>query len=159
MYFKSHFFVETFYHDLRSSDSFSALIFISYIHIYIKVACILLPLLIPIESYFSKKARAARKSVLKYSDKRMALINEIIDGIRTVKLTGLYHLMYSKACKFRDAELVKAFEGKKIEMVNTVITKTGATLITLFTFLAYTILTPNDDLTPDRAFAAMTGSM
>ena len=53
------------------------------------VSFILLVALIPLQSMIAKKARNARKAVLKHSDARMDVINGVIDGIFTVKLTKL----------------------------------------------------------------------
>jgi hypothetical protein len=104
------------------------------------VACILLPALVPLESYIAKKARAARKDVAKYSDARMQLINEMIDGVFTVKLTQLCPLMYEKISHLREIELSAAWSGMLIEIGNTVLTRSGSLLITLLTFAVYSLI-------------------
>ncbi len=118
------------------------------------VTAVLLPTLIPIESYISKKSKIARKAMLVQSDKRMQLVNELIDGIKTVKLTSLIPLIYSKIMKLRDAELDKAWYGSLIEMANSVITSSSSLIITLVTFGVYSALSPLP-LTADKAFATL----
>jgi hypothetical protein len=104
------------------------------------VACILLPALVPLESYIAKKARVARKDVAKYSDARMQLVNEMIDGVFTVKLTQLCPLLYEKISDLRETELGAAWSGMLIEISNTVLTRSGSLLITLLTFAVYSLI-------------------
>ena len=115
----------------------------------------MLAILIPIEKSIGKRARAARKKGTAHSDKRMSLINEMIDGIMTVKLTNLVPIMYEKVTLLRQAELGAAWQGMLISVLNTVITRSSTLLITLLTFLVYIHIPGNDPLTPDRAFASL----
>ena len=80
------------------------------------VSFILLVALIPLQSMIAKKARNARKAVLKHSDARMDVINGVIDGIFTVKLTKLVPLMYETVRALRDKELGVAWTGMLIEI-------------------------------------------
>lgn len=118
------------------------------------VSCVLLALLVPIETYVAKKAKAARKAVLKHSDARMTLINEMIDGIKTVKLTNLSSIIYNRISQLRTVELSTAWDGMVIQIANTIITRSGSLLITLITFAVYAG-TSSVPLTADRAFAAL----
>lgn len=104
------------------------------------VACILLPALVPLESYIAGKAKIAKKNVVKYSDARMQLINEMIDGVFTVKLTQLCPLMYEKISALRKTELSAAWNGMLIEISNSVLTRAGGLLITLLTFAVYSLI-------------------
>ena len=80
------------------------------------VSFFLLVALLPMQSYIAKKAKAARKGVLKHSDARMDVLNGIIDGIFTVKLTKLVPLMYETVCALREEELSVAWSGLLIEI-------------------------------------------
>lgn len=124
------------------------------------VSCILLPLLIPLESYISKKAKAARKQVLITSDKRMALVNELIDGIKTVKLTNSCSIIYQKMNVLRTTELTQMRYAMLIEIVNTVLMTSGTLIITLLTFAVYIGLHSSSSssssyIPADNAFAAL----
>lgn len=118
------------------------------------VACIVLPVLLPLESWIASKAKAARKAVAVHSDARMAVINELIDGIRTVKLTNLCPLVYQKITDLREKELSVAWQGMLIEMVNTVLTRSSSLIVVLVTFAMHAAIS-GEPLTADRAFAAL----
>jgi len=117
------------------------------------VSCVLLVGLMPIERFVSKRAKAARKKVVVYSDKRMAIINELIDGIKTVKLTGLCPLVFEKVKALREAELSTAWLGMMIEMTNLVITRSGTLIITLVTFAVYSLF--GSSISAGNAFSAL----
>lgn len=119
------------------------------------VSCILLPLMLPLESFISKKARAARKRAMVKADLRMALLGEVVDGIKTVKLTALAPFIYSKIKLLRASELEVAWEGMMIEVVNTVLARSSTLIITLITFAVYIWLSPDATMPADRAFAAL----
>jgi len=118
------------------------------------VSCVLLAALIPVEKAVGLRARQARRKVSVHSDRRMALVNELIDGMWTVKLTNLSSFMQEKISALREAELYAAWQGMLISTLNAVITRSATILITLFTFLFYT-MAENDTLTSDRAFASL----
>lgn len=118
------------------------------------VSVLLVGLLLPIESRISKHAKAGRKKILRYSDKRMVIINQLVDGFRTVKFTGLCSFVYKRAIELREAELLAAWHWMMVEAANIVITRSSTLLITLMTFLVYTRLS-GDTLTADRAFSAL----
>ena len=118
------------------------------------VTCVLLAALIPVEKAVGLRARQARRKVSVHSDRRMALVNELIDGMWTVKLTNLSSFMQEKISALREAELYAAWQGMLISTLNAVITRSATILITLFTFLFYT-MSENDTLTSDRAFASL----
>lgn len=80
------------------------------------VSFFLLIALIPLQSIIAKKARNARKAVLKHSDARMDVINGLVDGIFTVKLTKLGPLMYETVQTLRKKELGVAWTGMLIEI-------------------------------------------
>ena len=103
------------------------------------VSAVLLGCMVPIERAIGHRARAARKAVTRLSDERMKAINEMIDGIWTIKLTNL----------------VSAWHGFLIEMVNKVITRSASLVITLLTFMFYSIMPGATPLTSDRAFASL----
>ena len=80
------------------------------------VSFVLLVALIPLQSYIAKLAKSARKSVLKYSDARMEVINGLVDGIFTVKLSKLVPLIYETVSALREKELSVAWYGMLIEI-------------------------------------------
>jgi ABC-type multidrug transport system fused ATPase/permease subunit len=119
------------------------------------VSFFMLAALIPVEKAIGKRARDARKKVSVHSDKRMAIVNEMIDGVQTVKLTNLCPFMYDKISRLRETELSAAWQGMLINIINLVITRSATLLITALTLTAYTLIPGNGALTSDRAFSAL----
>jgi ABC-type multidrug transport system fused ATPase/permease subunit len=118
------------------------------------VPCILLPILIPLQSSIARRAKAIRAIASSKSDARMASIHELLDGIRTVKLTGLGPFIFQKIQLLREAELQVFLQFKMMEAANSVITKSQSLLITLATFGVYSYVSA-DTITADQAFCAM----
>ena len=118
------------------------------------VAALALPSIIPLETYLSKVTRECRKATLKKSDERLSLIGELLDGIYTVKLTGLLPMLYDKVERLREAELLLAWRGSLLEMANSVIASSNSLVVTLVTFSAYYLI-EKEALAADRAFAAI----
>lgn len=118
------------------------------------VSCVLMPMMLPLENYLVDKSRTARKAILKCSDLRLQLINQMIDGMRTIKLTGLADFVRSKVSTLRDNELKAAWSNRMIEVINITITRSVTMLVTFCTFAAY-IWFSDVPLTADKAFAAL----
>ena len=119
------------------------------------VSVLLLALLVPVERAIGHRARAARKAVLSFSDERMKVINEMIDGIWTVKLTNLCPYVYEKISALRSDELAAAWHSGLIDIVNLVVTRSATLVITLLTFVTYVLLSGSESLSSDRAFASL----
>ena len=119
------------------------------------ITVILLVLLLPLESMISKKAKERKKHVSKGSDRRMAVINEMVDGIKTVKFTNLFNFLYTRISALRAEELQFLWEYMSIDLINTVITRSATLIITLITFLVYILINQGSSISTADAFAAL----
>ena len=122
------------------------------------VALILLIMLLPVESLITKKAKVAKKNAKVCADKRMSLINELIDGFKTAKLTNLCPLIYNLVSNIRKEEMTFAWQSSTIENINMVISRSSALLITLITLLVFIIIvsySSSSKISADRIFAAL----
>lgn len=118
------------------------------------ICCVILPLLIPIESYLSDKSRAVKNTVLKFSDQRLHLINQLIDGMKTIRLTNLANYMQSRISSVREEELESVWDTYMIETVNIVIAKSVTMVLYLCVFGVYIWMSP-EPLSAERAFTAL----
>jgi len=103
----------------------------------------------------SKKAKERKKHVSKGSDRRMAVINEMVDGIKTVKFTNLFNFLYTRISALRAEELQFLWEYMSIDLINTVITRSATLIITLITFLVYILINQGSSISTADAFAAL----
>ncbi|CAN0444155.1 unnamed protein product, partial [Scytosiphon promiscuus] len=69
------------------------------------VGVVMIPVLIPLETWVARRSAKYRKAVVKESDARISLIGEIVDGIKTVKLSSLDERFRSRVEALRLKEL------------------------------------------------------
>lgn len=119
------------------------------------VSVVILCTLVPIETSISKRAKAYRKKVLVHSDQRMALIHDVIDGIRTLKLTNMIAFAKEKVSQRRAEELGAAWIGLRLEMINLVLTQSTTIIVSLCTFSTYIWLYSAESLTADMVFSSL----
>lgn len=70
---------------------------------------VIMILLVPFNAFITTKMRFVQMMIMKEKDKRVKLMNEILNGIKVLKL-------YAWETSFRD--IVQAFRGKKCEQLN-----------------------------------------
>lgn len=116
---------------------------------------LLFPLLLPIESYLSQLAKSYRRTASQKSDCRMNLINEMIEGIRTVKLTNLSRVMQRRITNIRNEELSALWLSFRIDIINTVISQSATIMVTLVTFLVY-VSVNRQSISAEHAFTSLT---
>lgn len=122
------------------------------------VALILLIMLLPVESRITTKAKSYKKSSKQCADHRMTLINELIDGYRTAKLTNLCPLIFQLVNNIRKEEMAFQWKSSSIENINMVISRSSALLITLITLLVFIIIvsySSSQSYSADRIFTAL----
>ena len=112
------------------------------------------PLLLPVESYLTKKTKQYRAEASRKSDVRMDLVQEMIDGISTVKLTNLVPVMRSRVGSIRAEELNSLWIGSCFEVANFVITQSTTILVTIVMFSTY-VFVSGRSLSAEQAFTAL----
>lgn len=115
---------------------------------------VLFPLLLPVESYLTDKAKEYRAKAARKSDVRMDLVQEMIDGISTVKLTNLIPAMRSRVTSIRSDELDALWVGSCFEVVNFVISQSSSIVVTVITFTAY-VWVNGRSLSAEQAFTSL----
>lgn len=107
------------------------------------------------ETALAKYARIYRKQVLQASDERISLIHEVVDGIKTIKLTNLAEHMQHCISRLREDELRKAWRSIRVGIVNSFLVQSTYIIVSACTLTAYTLFYPGEDLTADRMFSAL----
>jgi ABC-type multidrug transport system fused ATPase/permease subunit len=118
------------------------------------IGALIFPLLLPLESYLSKRAKESRREFSKLSDARMNMVQQMVDGVKTIKLTNLAVLMERKVQGIRNEELSKLWASAVIEITNSVLSQSATIIVTIVTFVAYIAI--NDrSISADHAFTAL----
>ncbi|KAI9172997.1 hypothetical protein H9P43_007128 [Blastocladiella emersonii ATCC 22665] len=110
----------------------------------------------PITSVYTKIYVRENKVNLAAKDMRIKLLNEVISGMKTVKLYGLEDYFKRKLVALRDTE--QAALRRLWQALSVVIGVSNSThiLVFLLTFVSYALIGPADKpLTPQRMFVSM----
>lgn len=118
------------------------------------ISVVILLLFIPLESFVADKSRTNKKAVSKLSDSRMSLIYELIDGIKTLKLTGLRDIIQNRISKVRNDELSRAWKGRMLDASNLVISRFVPVIVIALTFGLY-LISPESTLDAPTVFATL----
>jgi ATP-binding cassette, subfamily C (CFTR/MRP), member 1 len=105
------------------------------------------------ESYVADLSRTNKKTVSKLSDTRMGLIYELIDGIKTLKLTGLGDIITRRISGQRNKELDSAWKGRLLDASNLIISRLVPVIVISLTFGLY--LLAGEKLDAPKVFATL----
>ncbi|XP_059139698.1 multidrug resistance-associated protein 1-like isoform X2 [Physella acuta] len=115
---------------------------------------VVLLLLIPTNSRISTLARKAQAKQIFFKDQRIKLFNEILNGVKVLKLYAWEPSFSSKLQEYRNAEVKQLRKAAIYNSINVLIWALSPVLVTACTFIAFVLITENS-LTPSKAFVAM----
>eukprot|EP00057_Strongylocentrotus_purpuratus_P024846 XP_011679320.1 PREDICTED: ATP-binding cassette sub-family C member 9-like [Strongylocentrotus purpuratus] len=118
------------------------------------IASSLFFLSIPIQIKIGVTVAGIIKKVLQCADKRMKLSNELLQGIKLLKIYGWEKLFYGLIKQAREKELAQIFKMYIVISVNFVINSGVPVIVALVAFGTYTSIT-GKPLTPDIAFTTL----
>ncbi|XP_054751628.2 ATP-binding cassette sub-family C member 9-like isoform X1 [Lytechinus pictus] len=111
-------------------------------------------IVIPIQIFIATATARFTKEVLIRSDKRLKSSNELLEGIKVLKLYGWERLFEEGIKKLRAYELDKLFQVYSLSAINFVTNSGTPILVNLLSFTTYTAITGNV-LAPDVAFSSL----
>ncbi|RUS91376.1 hypothetical protein EGW08_000893 [Elysia chlorotica] len=111
-------------------------------------------LLIPINARITNLMRRAQTRQLALKDQRIKMVNEILNGIKVIKLYAWEPSFQKKILELRKQEAVQLRKGQTLTSVSVLIWVASPVLVTVVTFVAYVLIT-GQSLTPSQAFVAM----
>ncbi|XP_070555573.1 ATP-binding cassette sub-family C member 9-like [Ptychodera flava] len=100
------------------------------------------------------KMSKIHKTVFKYSDDRLKKSNELLQGIKALKLYGWEDIFCSEIHKVRRQEVKRMFREAMLAIVMKAIIRSTPILMTLVSFSLYSVIT-HDPLTPEVAFTSV----
>ncbi|XP_052070953.1 multidrug resistance-associated protein 1-like isoform X2 [Mytilus californianus] len=112
-------------------------------------------LLIPINAVIAKKSRDLQMKQMGLKDKRIKLMNEVLNGIKVLKLYAWEPSFEKQILDIRNKELVVL---RRMAYLNAVVSFTWTTapfLVSLVTFAVYVMIDPANVLDADKAFVSL----
>ncbi|XP_041459432.1 ATP-binding cassette sub-family C member 9-like isoform X1 [Lytechinus variegatus] len=109
---------------------------------------------IPLQMIVATTMAKMTKSVLKTSDKRLSASNEMLQGIRLLKIYGWEDIFYERVKTIRNSEIYQLLKIYILFAVTFSINSGTPIIVTLIAFAVYTPFN-STPLTPDRAFSSL----
>lgn len=112
-------------------------------------------LMVPINALLATKARKLQIQNMKYKDKRMKIMNEILNGIKILKLYAWEPSFQAQVEDIRGQELKVMEKFAYLTSVSTFIFSCAPALVSLVTFGVFVGVSSNNVLTAGKAFTSI----
>lgn len=112
-------------------------------------------LMVPINGLLANKARTIQVDNMKYKDKRLKIMNEILSGIKILKLYAWEPSFQAQVEELREEELKVLKRFSYLTSVTTFIMTCAPALVSLATFATFVGLSSENVLTPAKAFTSI----
>uniref|UniRef100_A0A3B3S0J1 ATP binding cassette subfamily C member 3 n=1 Tax=Paramormyrops kingsleyae TaxID=1676925 RepID=A0A3B3S0J1_9TELE len=112
-------------------------------------------LLIPLNAAIAVKTRAFQVEQMQYKDSRIKLMNEILNGIKVLKLYAWENSFKEKVLDIRQKELHVLRKMAYLGAVSTVAWTSAPFLVALTTFAVYVMVDKNNVLDAEKAFVSL----
>jgi ABC-type multidrug transport system fused ATPase/permease subunit len=118
------------------------------------IACIVIIALLPVQAKVATALARYQRSNLKLSDDRLKKVNELLQGMKLLKLYAWEESFRKATESVRNSELGILLRVNLLRAIVLFVTAVTPVLVTLVAFGMYTILS-DDPLTPAKAFTAL----
>ncbi|XP_069809504.1 ATP-binding cassette sub-family C member 3 isoform X3 [Dendropsophus ebraccatus] len=112
-------------------------------------------LLIPINAFIAMKTRAFQVEQMQYKDSRIKLMNEILNGIKVLKLYAWEPSFSQKVLEIRRKELNVLKKSAYLNALSTFAWTSAPFLVALTTFAVYVSVDENNILDAETAFVSL----
>ncbi|KAJ7984782.1 hypothetical protein DPEC_G00358350 [Dallia pectoralis] len=112
-------------------------------------------LLIPFNAAIAMKTRAYQVEQMQYKDSRIKLMNEILNGIKVLKLYAWENSFKEKVLEIRQKELNVLRKTAYLGALSTMAWTSAPFLVALTTFAVYVTVDENNVLDPQKAFVSL----
>uniref|UniRef100_A0A0N4ZYR9 Multidrug resistance-associated protein 1 n=1 Tax=Parastrongyloides trichosuri TaxID=131310 RepID=A0A0N4ZYR9_PARTI len=113
-------------------------------------------MLFPINFIFSLIIRDYQSKQMNLKDERVKMVNEVLNGIKVIKLYAWEIAMEDVIKKLRNKELVYIKKASFLRTTSDMINQAGPFLVALSTFATYIFIDSKNILTPEIAFVSLT---
>ncbi|XP_022081106.1 ATP-binding cassette sub-family C member 8-like isoform X2 [Acanthaster planci] len=118
------------------------------------IGCVVFFITIPIQAVIARQTAKYQKAIMEKSDERLKRTNELLQGIKLIKLYGWEDMFYTAIKKVRGLEILNMMKAMGWRILLTTITSASPLMVTLVSYGLYTKLT-GLPLTSGVAFAAL----
>lgn len=112
-------------------------------------------LMAPINGLLATKARKIQVDNMKFKDKRLKIMNEILSGIKILKLYAWEPSFQTQVEELREEELKVLKRFAYLTSVSTFVMTCAPALVSLATFATFVGVSPENVLTPAKAFTSI----
>lgn len=112
-------------------------------------------LLIPLNAWLASYQKRMQVEMMKFKDERMRLMNEILSGVKVLKLYGWEPSFEDRVKGVRAKELLKVKHIAYLMACSTFIWSCAPFLVSLASFLTFVLLDEKNVLDPVRAFVSL----
>ncbi|XP_061492311.1 ATP-binding cassette sub-family C member 2 isoform X2 [Rhineura floridana] len=112
-------------------------------------------LLIPVNAVLVTKARAIQMKNMKYKDERMKIMNEIISGIKILKLFAWEPSFEKRIGRIRAQELKGLLHFAYLQSISIFFFNCAPLLVSVATFAVYVMVDENNVLDAQKAFTSI----
>ncbi|KAI1894334.1 hypothetical protein AGOR_G00114740 [Albula goreensis] len=112
-------------------------------------------LLVPINGLLATKSRTFQMENMKFKDKRLKMMNEILNGIKILKLYAWEPSFETQVQEIRDEELKVMKKFAYLSSVSTFIFAAAPALVSVVTFAVFVSISPSNVLDAEKAFTSI----
>ncbi|XP_047459450.1 canalicular multispecific organic anion transporter 1 [Mugil cephalus] len=112
-------------------------------------------LMVPINGLLATKSRKIQIENMKFKDKRLKIMNEILNGIKILKLYAWEPSFQSQVEGIRGQELKVMKKFAYLSSVSTFIFSCAPALVSLASFAVFMAVSPDNVLTAEKAFTSI----
>uniref|UniRef100_A0A669DWJ6 Canalicular multispecific organic anion transporter 1 n=1 Tax=Oreochromis niloticus TaxID=8128 RepID=A0A669DWJ6_ORENI len=112
-------------------------------------------LLVPINGFLATKARKIQIENMKFKDKRMKIMNELLNGVKILKLYAWEPSFQKQVEDIRGEELKVMKKFAYLTSVSTFIFSSAPALVSLATFAVFVSVSKDNVLTAEKAFTSI----
>ncbi|MEQ2257992.1 hypothetical protein XENORESO_000217, partial [Xenotaenia resolanae] len=112
-------------------------------------------LMVPVNGLLATKARKLQIENMKFKDKRLKIMNEMLNGIKILKLFAWEPSFQAQVEDIRGKELKVMRKFAYLTSVSTFIFTCAPTLVSLATFAVFVGVSSDNILTPEKAFTSI----
>ncbi|KAM3591495.1 uncharacterized protein V6R79_002723 [Siganus canaliculatus] len=112
-------------------------------------------MLIPFNAVIAMKTRAYQVEIMQYKDSRIKLMNEILNGIKVLKLYAWENSFKDKVLAIRQKELNVLRKSAYLGALSTMAWTSAPFLVALTTFAVYVTVDENNVLDAEKAFVSL----
>ncbi|XP_053189319.1 canalicular multispecific organic anion transporter 1 [Scomber japonicus] len=112
-------------------------------------------LMVPINGLLATKARKFQIENMKFKDKRLKIMNEILNGMKILKLYAWEPSFQTQVEGIRGQELKVMRKFAYLTSVSTFVFSCAPALVSLASFAVFVAVSPNNVLTAEKAFTSI----